>query len=717
MLGARIAADGQWRMAPADSISPRLFRCMVAFEDERFYHHPGVDPLAVIRALRENAAAGGIVSGGSTLTMQVIRMARGNRPRSLWNKAVEAAMALRLSIDRSKSEVLHLWADHAPFGGNIVGVGAACYRYFGRAPADLSWAEAAVLSVLPNSPGLIRPGRQQELLRKKRDRLLLRLYEGGVLDTTELVLATAEPLPGRPQPLPDAAPHLLTRLGKTSSGRIRTDLSAPLQQQIGELLLRHHGRLAQNQIHNLAVLVSEVGTGRTVAYHGNVPGLAARHSPAVDLLTAPRSPGSLLKPLLYARAIDAGTILPGQWLEDAPTSFQNFRPANFNRSYDGVVPADEALTRSLNIPFVHLLRAYGSQRFLAELRGDGFATLDMPADHYGLTLILGGGEITASAYHRWMLGAAGQLLNYDARRQANEPTDFGGITAGATYTTFNQLRELTRPDELGAHRQFRSHRPVAWKTGTSFGFRDAWASGATPAFVVTVWAGNASGEGRPGLVGTQAAAPLLFDVLRVLEPYSAGSPVWFEAPYDDLRRLRVCAVTGYVATELCPADSIELPIKSHGSPCPHHRGVTVDTTGRYRVRIDCEPQATQRAYLTLPPRAAYFYRRRVPSFTPLPPWREDCRQYAPYDKPLQLIYPEGGGVLSAASDWLGGSYPFHFEAAHTDPAATIHWHLNEEYVGATRTFHVQSIDLLPGDHRLTLVDEQGHRLSRRLVVK
>ncbi len=719
LLSAGIAADGQWRMPPADRISPKLYACIVTFEDRRFYSHPGIDPAALLRAIHANIRAGKVVSGGSTLTMQVARMARGNRSRNLWQKLVEAAVALRLETAYSKVELLGFWLNNAPFGGNAVGIVSACRRYYGRDPADLSWSEAATLAVLPNRPGLIHPGRNRDALRSKRDALLRELRDHGALDEEAYALALLEPLPNAPLALPRLAPHLLERRKQESgNGRIHTDIIPGLQQEITDAVLRHHRVLAGNQVHNLAVLVSEVATGKVVAYVGNVPGLAASYAPDVDLITARRSPGSLLKPLLYGLALDAGMLLPSQLLPDVPSSFQNFRPANFYADFDGAVPADEALARSLNIPFVYLLQEYGVPRFLSALHALGFRHMEAGADHYGLSLILGGAEITMEEIHGSFLGQARQLRDYRQLRQANLPTAYRGLSAGATFTVFNALRTLQRPDEYGQSVRFESHRPVAWKTGTSFGFRDAWAVGATPEYVVSVWAGNADGEGRPGLVGVRAAAPLLFDVFRLLEAYGGAGPAWFEAPEDDLLEVSVCSTTGFLATADCPVRKLTTPRSGEQTkPCPFHRRIFISEDGSEQTRLTCSPTARPVSWLVLPALQAHFYQRRHPEYLSLPPWSAGCVALNSPASVMQLVYPEGNGVISASKNWEGQIEPLHFEVAHPDPGAELYWHVDGKFTATTRVFHQLLVSLPSGQHDLNVVDQQGNHLNRRFQVQ
>ena len=741
LLSARIAADGQWRMPAADSISPKLIAAVINYEDKTFRRHWGISARGLFRAVRDNWSAGRVVSGGSTITMQVARMARGNRARTLVQKLLEGAVATRLEAGYSKDEILRLWLANAPFGGNVVGAEAATRRYYGRSPAELSWAEAATLAVLPNAPALIHPGRSREELRFKRDRLLDDLARSGDISPDEAKLAKLEPLPEEPRPLPRAGEHLLERLRKASGpGRYRSSLHGSLQAEVNALVRRHQSLLVGNQVHNVAAMVTEVSSGKVVAYVGNVPGLAPAYAPDVDIITSPRSPGSLLKPMLYALAQEDGKLTPRGLLPDVPVSFGKFQPANFYHNYDGAVPADEALARSLNIPFVHLLQDYGVPRFHAALRGYGFRQVNQPADHYGLALILGGGEITMEEINGWFLGMARQLRYFYDRQGWYQPADFdrptlldahsrppsenlslvpGPIGAGAAYQTLEALTELVRPDDTGAALRFSSRRQIAWKTGTSFGFRDAWAVGCTPAYVVSVWNGNADGEGREGLVGVKAAAPLLFNIFRALEEYSTAAPAWFEPPWDDMVRTSTCTVSGFLAGPDCPTGDVWMATKSERSPaCTRHQRIFTDPEEKFRVRQDCGPApATPQSWFTLPARQAYYYRYRHPEYRTPPPFHPDCgADPAATGSPMQFIYPYRNGVLSPVKNWKGETEPVFFELAHQDKEKTVFWHLDQEYLGETKVFHSLSVHVEAGRHLITAVDEDGHRVERRFRV-
>ena len=396
LLRAFLNEGEQWCFPPDSSLAVplKLRAAVLRFEDRRFYGHPGVDPLALGRALYQNVAAGQVRSGASTLTMQVARLMRP-KPRTLFNKALETLLALRIELHTPKEEILRLYLDHAPYGGNIVGYRAASRRYFRKQPGELTWSEAATLAVLPNAPGLVSPTADPRRLAQKRNRLLAGLQRAGYFDAETLRLAVAEPVPERAFPLPVTAPHLSRALASGRRGRIvRTTLDAGLQRDLEALVARHLRHLDHLGIGNGAALLVETGSGKVRAWVGSRDFFDPEHQGQVDGVVAPRSSGSLLKPFLYALSMDEGLVLPGTLVKDVPTYYHGFSPRNADESYDGLVRAEEALVRSLNVPAVRLLRRYGLFNFYRFLQDAGVSTLVRPADDYGLPLILGGAEVT-----------------------------------------------------------------------------------------------------------------------------------------------------------------------------------------------------------------------------------------------------------------------------------------------------------------------------------
>ncbi len=743
LLGAKIADDHQWRFPESDRVPEKFRRAILAYEDRWFLFHPGFNPYALARAAWLNVKNRRIVSGGSTLTMQVIRLSRKNKPRTLVEKITEIFLAWRLELTYSKRDILALYTSHAPFGGNVVGLEAAAWRYFGVNPDQLSWGATATLAVLPNSPGLIFPGRNQQALKSKRDMLLDRLFNSGIIDASTCALAKSEPLPGKPLPLPQWAPHLLARAIRDGNKgeSVVTTLDGELQRRTGEILEGHRPFWNANGIWNAAVVVVSTGLKnpenqqdvgkiyhlQAVAVHGNIfnPDRLP-HGQEVDLTLAPRSTGSILKPFLYAAMLNDGLILPGTLIPDIPTQIGGFVPENFNLTYDGAVPADEALARSLNIPAVKMLQIYTYQQFHSLLKRMGMTTLTKPPGHYGLSIILGGAEARL-----WditgMYASMARSLNNASRKKTNVTGEYPLVYSakpeisgktfinrspfdpGSLWLTFEAMQEATRPGDELMWRQFSGSRRIAWKTGTSFGNRDAWVIGVTPEYVVGVWVGNASGEGRPGLTGISMAAPVMFEIFGLLPPTS-----WFEMPEESMIRVPVCRYSGYRASPVCePVDSIWIPkAGARTLPCPFHQIVHLDSTSQWQVTDECESTSNMQhvAWFVLPPVQEWYFRNRNPFYKVLPPFRAGC-QARPDRRNLEMIYPKNNTVLYIPVELDGKAGSSVFRAAHRDFGATVHWHLDDHFLGSTVKVHQMSIQTTAGNHRLTLTDENGESVS------
>ena len=727
LLGARISSGGQWYFPPSDHVPEKFARCIVACEDKRFWWHLGVDYLSAGRALVQNIRRGEVVSGASTITMQVIRLSRPGAPRTLPEKLYEMVLASRLELRHTKRKILLLYASNAPFGGNVVGLEAAAWRYFGRSADDLSWGESAMLAVLPNAPGLIHPGRGRERLLAKRNALLDKLQAKGYIDETECMLAKDEPLPDKPLPMPDEAYHLLERCRREAGdGPSATTLDASLQTAVGAIVKRHFDNYHTNLVDNMGVLVVDVHTGEVRAYWGNTRGCAPRLRGAdVDMVPAARSSGSTLKPLLYAAMLDAGEILPTSLVKDTPYNYNNFSPHNFGRTFDGAVPAHEVIERSLNVPSVRMLEQYGAERFLGVLQAMGFDTIDRDADHYGLSLILGGAEISletlARAYYYLAAELAGDPVYEDLAYLADAdrdrlPARRIPISRAAAYLTFDALSNANRPEEEASWMDFATGRRIAWKTGTSWGNRDAWSVGVNRDWVVAVWVGNSDGEGRSGVTGVSYASPVMFDVFSAL-PGAA----WFARPTEGMTQVEVCHQSGFPASDLCPQrDTVWVPdVEEQPGMCRYHRLVHLDAAGRYQVNTSCCPPEQMRAEVrfVLPPAQEWYYMKKHLDYRPLPPKHPLFDAASSGQNPIEIIYPLPDLTIvltRGLSGELGGAV---FRAAHADPAATLYWHIDDEFVGETTGEHDMRVDPAPGTHRLTLIDEQGARRAIVFTVK
>ncbi|MDX9812782.1 MAG: penicillin-binding protein 1C [Bacteroidales bacterium] len=736
LLGARIAGDGQWRFPASDSVPEKFSKAIVTFEDRYFWFHPGVNPVSILRALSENLKAGRIVSGGSTITMQAARLARGNRERTIVSKLSETLSALKLELLRSKKAILAMYAANAPFGGNTVGLEAASLRYTGKPPSELSWAEASTLAVLPNSPSLIYPGKNQEQLKAKRDRLLHKLYKRGYLDSLTLVLSLDEPLPGRPESLPAGAQHLTDWFYSTERGkRVTTTIDANLQRRATEVMRKHQQALSENFIFNSACIIVEVNTGEVKAYVGNSSTEEApAHGGNVDIIRSSRSTGSILKPILYAAMQQSGAILPMTLVPDIPTRFPGFSPDNFDHSLSGAVSATSALAQSLNIPAVRMLHMYDPERFLELLKLTGFSTLDKPASHYGLSLILGGGETSlwelAGVYasmsrvlNRFNSGEGYSTGDYhppvlvspSGRPASSQPEANPPLDAASIWLTWEALQKVNRPESESGWHYFGSSVQLAWKTGTSFGFRDAWALGTTPRYVVAVWAGNADGEGRPGLTGLSAAAPALFDLVSLLE-----HDEWFSRPQTGLTDITICRQSGYRAGPDCP-DTEEATVHINGlrtGMCPYHQIIHLNSDKTRQVNADCYPaeKIVSQPWFILPPAMEYFYRKKHPEYRILPPFEEGCSTGKNITD-MEFIYPPEGTRIFIPRDHTGEKTRIIPEIVHRNPQEKIFWHLDSEYRLTTQNIHQVELYADPGRHTITAVDGEGNTISCTFTIE
>lgn len=696
LLGARIASDGQWRFPPRNHTPEKLEQCLLAFEDQYFYYHWGVNPLATGRAFVQNLKNKRIVSGGSTLTMQTIRLARC-QPRTFCEKIIEMIWATRLEFRASKAEILSMYISHAPFGGNVVGLDAAAWRYFGHSPETLSWAESALLAVLPNAPSAIHLSKGREKLLKKRNRLLKRLQEKGIIQPSTYELAISEPLPEKPHPLPQTAPHLVSHYYQTRNGLFtQSTIDKGTQMHIEALAERWSNEFCRSDIRHLAILVIDLPSNQIAAYCGNVRFNEKQPGNQVDIIQSPRSTGSILKPFLYEAQLHEGSLLPNMLVPDVPININGYMPQNYSHQYEGAVPASEALARSLNIPAVTQLQAYGIPKFIQRLQELGLTTIKRPASHYGLSLILGGAEATL-----WEVTHAYAQLGRSLLTQEESPRK------GAAWLTLEALTEVNRPEEID-WKSIPSMQTIAWKTGTSYGFRDAWAVGITPRYAVGVWVGNASGEGKPGLVGALTAAPVLFDVFNSLPP----SP-WFERPTGVLVDAEVCRQSGHLKGRFCEETDtlLILPAGLQTTPCPYHHLITLSEDGRHRVyaHATASEATTQQPWFVLPPVWEWYYKQHHPEYIPLPPFLKGSGE--DNFSIMQFIYPPMQARIRLTKQLDGSKGYMTAELAHTYPQATVFWHLDERYYAETRQFHQISLQPAPGKHTLTAVDEDGNSIS------
>ncbi len=658
-----------------------IVQALVAAEDRRFWDHAGVDPLALLRAVGQNLLHGRRISGASTLSTQVIRMAQPRR-RTLSTKAIEAFRAFQMERRYDKRHILAHYLDRAPFGGNIVGIEAAAQRYFGRNAAELSLAEAALLAGLPQSPSRLRPDRHPERAKRRQAYVLDRMEACGFITARQRRDALAQPLDPRPGVYPFRAPHFCDLVGvpapPSAGGAVRTTLDSGLQSLAEETLRRRLGSLAAN---GGAVVVIEVATGAVRALVGS-PDYADPRAGQVNGAIAPRAAGSTLKPFAYALAMDRGLVTPATQLADVPLRFRDFDPRNFSLDFRGLVGTREALVLSLNLPAIEIHRRVGQERLLATLRDLGLTTLDRTPDHYGIGLVLGGAEVRllelANAYAA--LARRGDWAPLRFVESAAPPSTRPVFSPEAAWLVGDILSGDERAMDATGHAADVRLPVMAWKTGTSAGLRDAWTVAWNPDVVIGVWVGNADGTASDGLVGRLAATPVAWDLARRLYPGNVGPA--FARPPGIVPR-EACLASGCVPGPHCAHRTEDWAIArvSRHDPCPVHRH------GPEPVW----PTAV----------AAFFNRRAAPA--------EETPSAS-----LRILSPARGSVFRQMPDDETTWQRLALDAATDRANETLHWFVNDRPVGQSRSGQPLFWPLEPGTHQIVCATPRG--LSDRIQI-
>jgi penicillin-binding protein 1C len=558
------------------------------------------------------------------------------------------------------------------------------------------------------------------------------MYSKGMFDSLTCELSMAEILPPAPRSMPMHAPHLLERIKNETDiqniSRLTTTIDKNTQLKVNQIIERYYYKNCENNVYNAAALVIDVHSGNTQAYVGNVTNsVNGDHGNYVDIITAQRSTGSILKPFLYAGMLQNGEILPGQLVPDIPTRLGGFAPQNYSRSYQGAVPAWQALARSLNIPAVRMLKDFGVDRFYHLLQRLGVSSLFRKAHDYGLSLILGGAEGTlwdlTSIYSRMAFelkkGTGVEYpewaqVKYLKNRSVNKPVSLQvfPFDAGTIWLVFEAMVEVARPGSENTWRLYTSSQKIAWKTGTSYGHRDAWAIGVTPDYTVGVWVGNADGEGRPGLTGLQMAAPIMFDIFNVLEKSH-----WFSLPEMDLVEVDVCSKSGFRKSVNCAQYTTVLSTRNdYTKVCPYCKIIHLDNGHQWQVTTNCErlENMINSTWFVLPPAMEKYYLQHHSDYQLLPPFKKGC--FEETNLPLALIYPQKDSRIFVPIEIDGNQGRTIFQATHREPDMKLYWHLDREFLGETEHIHQIAVAPQPGRHVLTVVDEDGNYLERRFTI-
>ncbi len=712
MLHTFLNEKEQWHLPPENIKLPKKLKtAVITYEDESFYHHIGIDFSALLRAAYQNIKYKKIYSGASTIPMQLARMHKPKK-RNYYNKFKEICYAIRLNLHYSKDDLLRLYLNHAPYGGNVIGYRTAALKYFGKKANALTWSEAATLAVLPNAPGLIYPSKVSSKLQTKRDQLLDKLADKGHINEQTCQLAKLEPIPDRFIRFESQAPHLAQYLKNKypSQWIISTTLDEHIQQQCNRIARSYKHHYSYYGIHNLAILVANTKTGAIKAYIGSPDFFDQHHGGQVNGILAARSSGSILKPFLYALSIDEGLITPESFIRDLPTYFEGFSPKNANKEYQGVTTAKEALVHSLNIPAVRLLNAYGVFQFYAFLKTAGVSTLFRNADAYGLPLILGGAEVNMWDMVMLYRGLANKgvfsnnhLLTREENKQSAQM-----ISAGSCYLTLNMLKDLKRPGSEYFWERFSGSRPFAWKTGTSYGHKDAWAVGVNPEYTIAVWVGNFDGEGNKNLSGASSAGPILFDILQVLPQQNTKK--WFKKDQSDFKTQIICKLSGFRASGACPeVDTIDVPRGMKPlKACDYHQFRYFSKDEQYQCCSQCWHTLgrIKKSVTIYPPDIAYYLREKGQYIEKLVNHYPHCPAYKA-EKSLKIIYPNMDAKLFLPRDFDGKTQSVVCRIGHNNAGKSIYWYLDGQYLGKTTDEHSMAIAFKEGWNTLKVIDENG----------
>jgi len=697
-------------------IPDKLKKAILEFEDKYFYYHPGFNPFSLVYSAYVNLKAGSVIRGGSSITMQVAKIILENKGRNIINKILEIMLSFKIELYNTKNKILYYYLSYAPYGYNIRGYQTACLFYFNKTCDNITWGEATTLAVIPNKPNIVY---KPILLKEKRDLLLKRLKDKNIIDKTVYDISVREPISIKKISIVKIAPHITTRLYMEKKGFvkrrfiddsirsnvIKTTIDQNIQRKIINIVKPYIEGLREFGIKNISVLVAETQSGYIRGYIGSQD-FFDKDQGFVDGVLSPRSPGSTLKPFLYALSIDEGLITTSSLLRDTPVFFKEFNPANFDRKYRGVVKASTALTDSLNIPAVILLNSYGLEDFYRFLKDAGVTSLFRTASDYGLSIILGSCEISLFELVNLYRGLGNYGVFSDLSIFEKDSVNKRLISSMASYLILKTLQDVKRPD-IDFYWQSLLKKPISWKTGTSYGLKDAIAVGVTPDWTVGVWVGNFTGESNPLLVGKKIA-PVFFRIFDIL-PGNRD----FEFPSYDSKIIKICSKTGFLASPDCP-EVKEYPYPKNAKnlkKCPYHKTFFVTENEKYRIKnpINYKSKYHKKTFLVFPPSIEYFL-NKVGLEKP-PPFIDDNN-----DNELEIIYPQNDIKIFIPRD-VSGVIQNIKAMAVSKKNAKLYWYIDDKFLGTTIDKHEILFVTTSGKHKITVIDDNGNMVTSSFYVE
>lgn len=718
LLNAYLSPDDKWRLyLDSDEISEEFKKAILFKEDQYFHYHFGINPFAIVRAGFHNITTGKRTSGASTITMQLARLLNP-KARTYGNKLLEMFHSIQLEVHYSKEEILRLYLNLLPYGGNIEGLKSASVMYFGKNPDLLSISEIAALAIIPNRPSSLAIGKKNDAINEAKNVWLKRFQSASLFEPLLLEQALAEDLNPKRASAPNHAPHLSQRLrGETRSSVIRTFVNNELQQKIEKVTKSHVEGLRRMNIQNASVLVVDNASKEVISYVGSADFYDTRDAGQVDGIQAVRSPGSTLKPLLYALLFDEGSLTPKTRVADVTTSFEGYQPVNYDNELHGWVSAEDALTKSLNIPAVKLLNDYGVSKFISSLANADFKTIERTQNNLGLSIILGGcgtslAELT-SLYSAF--GTEGQFA--PIRYMEGSPTSSNTevLSKEANFILTEILTEVTRPSLPDSWKDNPNMPEIAWKTGTSFGRRDAWSIGYNKDFTVGVWVGNFSGEGAPELSGSLAAAPLLFDVFNLVDSKSPEN--WYSRP-PSVSFKYVCNETGDLPDHFCTNQVVDQSIegKTIYAKCAHLEPafISMDSTISYCQTCLNDAKSYQTALFPnhSPEMIDYFESEKI-VYQKAPPHYRFCERVYP-NQGLEIISPTGNAYFYVDES---DTEQMLLKALTPSNADSLYWYINDVFYRSAAVDKPIYFTPPEGKVKISCSDDRGRNQDIMITVK
>ena len=707
VVNAYLTPDEKWRMKTRlEEISPLLRKTIVAKEDKYFYRHPGVNPVAVARAVVKNVVRWKRTSGASTITMQVARALEPRR-RTLWAKGWQVFRAFQLEWKYSKDEILQLYLNLVPYGGNIEGVKAASLLYFNKEPDHLSLAEITALSIIPNRPSSMVMGKRNELIMAERNRWLRKFAAEGVFSKREIEDAEAEPLTAFRRTVPHQLPHLSYRLKKGSGALdIKTNIVLNTQLKIEKLTADYVRGLRLKGIRNAAVVVVDNQTGRVISYLGSAQFQDTTDGGQVNGAAAVRQPGSTLKPLLYALCMDEGLLTPKKMLNDVPVAYAGYAPENYDRTFRGAVTVSYALENSLNIPAVRSLKALGKEKLLQALMDADFRQIQKDQRKLGLSTILGGCGATleelTGLFAAFANGGVYRPLQFMQTETAVKRVQL--ISPEAAYLITESLSKVGRPDFPLNWTATERMPKIAWKTGTSYGRRDAWSIGYNKNFTVGVWCGNFSGAGAPDLSGANTATPLLFKIFNTLD-YDSNSE-WYSPP-EGCELRQVCSESGLPPGPNCTnlVSDYFIPLISSTTTCTHLQEYKVSPDLAFSYCQACAPAVgyTKRLYKVYEPELLLFLSQNSTPHQVLPPHNPACERIFQGGGPA-ITFPKNGAEYFIDKK---SPEPLQLAAQPAADVSNVYWYINDRFFKACSRGEKGAFVPEEGPVKITCSDDKG----------